>query len=37
MDAINQGHVHRYITKPWEPFALRQTVLQDLEHAPSQA
>ncbi len=33
MDAINQGHVHRYITKPWEPFALRQTVLQDLEHA----
>ncbi len=32
MDAINQGQVHRYITKPWEPFALRQTVLQDLEH-----
>lgn len=33
MDAINQGNVHRYITKPWEPFALRQTVLKDLEHA----
>jgi sigma-B regulation protein RsbU (phosphoserine phosphatase) len=32
MDAINQGQAHRYITKPWEPFALRQTVLQDLEH-----
>ncbi len=32
MDAINEGRVHRYITKPWEPFALRQTVLQDLEH-----
>ncbi|MFQ5740005.1 MAG: SpoIIE family protein phosphatase [Acidobacteriota bacterium] len=32
MGAINQGQVHRYITKPWQPFALRQTVLQDLEH-----
>lgn len=32
MDAINQGQVHRYITKPWEPFSLRQTVLRDLEH-----
>lgn len=32
MDAINQGQVHRYITKPWEPFTLKQTVLQDLEH-----
>ncbi len=31
MDAINQGHVHRYITKPWEPFSLKQTVSQDLE------
>lgn len=31
MDAINQGHVHRYITKPWEPFSLKQTVKQDLE------
>lgn len=33
MDAINQGKAHRYITKPWEPFALRQTVLQDLEYS----
>ncbi len=32
MDAINEGQVHRYIIKPWEPFALRQTVLEDLEH-----
>ncbi len=32
MDAINQGQVHRYITKPWQPFPLKQTVLQDLEH-----
>jgi serine phosphatase RsbU (regulator of sigma subunit) len=31
MGAINEGHVHRYITKPWDPFSLRQTVLQDLE------
>lgn len=33
MEAINTGQAHRYITKPWEPFALRQTVLQDLELA----
>ncbi|HSR53366.1 MAG TPA: SpoIIE family protein phosphatase [Acidobacteriota bacterium] len=32
MDAINEGQVHRYVTKPWEPFTLRQTVLQDLDH-----
>lgn len=31
MDAINQGHVHRYITKPWEPFSLKQTVKEELE------
>lgn len=31
MDAINQGHVHRYITKPWQPLALRQAVEQELE------
>lgn len=31
MDAINQGHVHRYITKPWEPFSLREQVKQELE------
>lgn len=31
MDAINQGHVHRYITKPWEPFSLRAQVKRELE------
>jgi two-component system, NtrC family, response regulator HupR/HoxA len=31
MDAINQGHVHRYITKPWDPFPLRETVRRELE------
>ncbi len=31
MDAINQGHVDRYITKPWEPASLQQTVRQELE------
>ena len=31
MDAINEGQVHRYVTKPWEPFSLKQTVMQDLE------
>ena len=31
MDAINQGHVHRYITKPWEPYNLQQTVSQELK------
>ena len=31
MDAINQGHVHRYITKPWEPVVLRKAVEQEME------
>ncbi len=31
MDAINEGQVHRYITKPWQPDALRQTVRQQLK------
>ncbi len=31
MGAINEGQVHRYILKPWEPYSLRTTVLQDLE------
>ncbi|HSR53653.1 MAG TPA: sigma-54 dependent transcriptional regulator [Acidobacteriota bacterium] len=31
MDAINKGHVHRYITKPWEPHELRQVVAQEME------
>lgn len=28
IDAINKGHVYRYITKPWDPIEL-QTVLRD--------
>ena len=32
MDAINEGHVHRYITKPWDPFTLQQTVEQEIRH-----
>jgi len=31
MDAINDGHVHRYITKPWDPFSLKETIKQELE------
>ncbi len=31
MDAINEGQVHRYVTKPWEPFTLKRTVMQDVE------
>jgi two-component system response regulator HupR/HoxA len=31
MDAINQGHVHQYITKPWEPFSLKESVRRELE------
>ncbi len=30
MDSINQGHVHRYITKPWDPSSLREVVLGEL-------
>ena len=30
MDAINEGHVHRYITKPWEPDSLLQQVGQEI-------
>jgi len=33
MDAINHGRVHRYVTKPWEPFSLKRTVIQDIEHS----
>ena len=32
MDAINEGHVHRYITKPWDPFTLQQSVKQEIRH-----
>lgn len=31
IDAINQGHVYRYITKPWEPRDLKITVKRALE------
>ena len=31
IEAINQGHVDRYITKPWEPDALKQVVRQEVE------
>lgn len=33
MDAINRGHVHRYVPKPWDPRELRATVRQALEAA----
>ena len=32
MNAINEGHVHRYITKPWDPFILQQSVKQEIRH-----
>ncbi len=31
LSAINQGEVHRYLTKPWEQAALRRTVEESLE------
>jgi len=31
VDAINEGQVYRYITKPWEPEALKTVVQQGLE------
>ena len=31
MDSINRGHVHRYITKPWDPTSLREVVFGELE------
>jgi DNA-binding NtrC family response regulator len=30
IDAINEGHVYRYITKPWDPKEMRVTVRQAL-------
>ncbi len=32
VDAINQGHVFRYLSKPWEPEELEATVRQAVEH-----
>lgn len=31
-DAINQGHVYRYISKPWEPDELRSILRQATDH-----
>ena len=31
-DAINQGSVYRYISKPWEPHELREVLRQAVEH-----
>ena len=31
MDAINMGHVHAYITKPWEPDEVRTIVKEQIE------
>ena len=31
MDAINQGHVHRYVTKPWDPFSLSEMLRTEFE------
>jgi signal transduction histidine kinase len=33
MDAINRGHVHRYVAKPWDPRELRAAVRQARESA----
>jgi signal transduction histidine kinase len=32
IDAINQGAVYRYITKPWDPDELQATVRQAVDH-----
>ncbi len=32
IDAINEGHVYRYISKPWKPAELRLFVAQAFEH-----
>ena len=32
IDAINQGHVFRYLAKPWDPDELRVVVRQAVEH-----
>jgi signal transduction histidine kinase len=32
VDAINEGHVYRYITKPWDPEELQAIVRQAAEH-----
>jgi signal transduction histidine kinase len=32
IDAVNQGNVFRYITKPWEPEELQSVIRQAVEH-----
>lgn len=32
IQAINDGHVYAYVTKPWEPDELKQTVKRAVEH-----
>jgi len=32
IEAINDGHVYAYITKPWEPEQLKQVMKQAVEH-----
>jgi signal transduction histidine kinase len=32
IDAINQGHIFRYLAKPWDPDELRAVVRQAMEH-----
>lgn len=36
IDAINQGHVYRYISKPWKPVELRLFVAQAFEYYRAQ-
>jgi len=31
IDAINKGEVYRYLTKPWEPETIRQTIVKAFE------
>ncbi|WP_168211021.1 hybrid sensor histidine kinase/response regulator [Persicimonas caeni] len=35
IDAINEGHVYRYISKPWKPSELKLFVAQAFEHYES--
>lgn len=36
INAINEGHVYRYISKPWKPVELRLFVAQAFEHYQAQ-
>ena len=36
MEAINRGHVHRYVAKPWDPRELRAAVRQALAAAEAE-